>query len=46
MLAIGTDIVKISRIENIIKDKGNRFLDKIFTQKEIDYCNSNKIFFV
>ena len=42
MLAIGTDIVKISRVENIIKDKGKKFLDKIFTQKEIDYCNSNK----
>ena len=42
MLAIGTDIVKISRIESIIKDKGEKFLDKIFTQKEIDYCNSNK----
>lgn len=34
---LGTDIVKIDRIEKIYKKYGNAFLDKIFTEKEKDY---------
>ena len=37
---IGTDIIEVSRIEKLIKDKGDRFLNRIYTQKEIDYCES------
>ena len=39
MISIGTDIVKIRRIKNLVKDK--KFLNKIFTDKEIKYCDSN-----
>ena len=41
MIAIGTDIVEISRIKSLINEKGSIFLNKIFTLKEIEYCNSN-----
>lgn len=37
MFYIGTDIIKIDRLAKLSKDK--TFLNKIFTQKEIDYCN-------
>ncbi len=39
---IGTDIVEISRIEKLVKNDGGRFLDKVFTKKEIEYCLSKK----
>ena len=40
MISVGTDIILVSRIkELIIKNKGI-FLKKIFTTKEIEYCNS------
>ena len=40
MISIGTDIILVSRIkELIIKNKGS-FLKKIFTSKEIEYCNA------
>jgi len=35
---IGTDIIKISRIENIKREHGDKFLNKIFTSKEREYC--------
>lgn len=35
---IGTDLVEISRIEKIIKRWGERFTEKVYSQKEIDYC--------
>ena len=38
MLSIGTDIVKIDRIKNLSKDV--KFLNKIFSDKELEYCNS------
>ena len=38
MLSIGTDIVKIDRIKKLSKNV--QFLNKIFSDKEIEYCNS------
>ncbi|NMB26684.1 MAG: NAD(P)H-hydrate dehydratase [Tissierellia bacterium] len=35
----GVDIVKISRIENLLIEKKYNFLNKIFTEKEIKYIN-------
>ena len=37
---IGTDIIEVSRIEKLIIDKGDKFLNRIYTQKEINYCSS------
>ena len=40
MLSIGTDIVKIDRIKSLYKD--SKFLYKIFSSLEVEYCNSHK----
>ena len=40
MISIGTDIVKVSRIKALIDQKEEKFLNKIFTEEEISYCNS------
>ena len=40
MLSIGTDIVKIDRIKSLYKD--SKFLNKIFSSLEVEYCKSHK----
>ena len=40
MISIGTDIVQISRFKKSIKTNTEKFLQKIFTSEEIEYCNS------
>ena len=34
----GIDIVEIQRIEQVVERWGSRFLQRIFTDAEIDYC--------
>ena len=41
MISIGTDIVKVSRIKDLLTTKEEKFLNKVFTEEEISYCNSN-----
>ena len=36
--SIGVDIIEIDRIKQSIEKYGQRFLDKIFTKREQDYC--------
>lgn len=38
----GTDIIEISRIKNSIDSLGENFKNKIYTNKEIEYCESKK----
>ena len=38
----GIDIIEVKRIEDAIQKHGDKFLNKLFTQKEIEYCNSKK----
>lgn len=38
ILGIGNDIIEISRIEKVIGRYGERFLDRIFTPLEQEYC--------
>ena len=38
----GTDIIEIERIKESIESLGEKFLKKVFTQKEIQYCESKK----
>ncbi len=38
----GTDIIEISRIKESIDNIGKKFLDKVFTTNEIEYCESKK----
>jgi holo-[acyl-carrier protein] synthase len=39
IFGIGTDLVATSRIKDSIQKYGDRFLKKIFTLTEIEYCN-------
>lgn len=36
----GTDIIEVNRIQESIENLGDKFLNKIFTKSEIEYCNS------
>ena len=38
----GTDIVEIERIEKSISRTNGKFIEEIYTQKEIEYCESKK----
>ena len=38
---IGIDLVEIKRINSIIDKSGDTFLDRIYTETEQEYCNSN-----
>ncbi len=38
----GTDIIEISRIRESIENLGEKFINKIYTKAEIDYCESKK----
>ena len=39
IFGIGTDIVNIKRMEKSLRNKNNTFKDKIFSKKEIIYCD-------
>lgn len=38
----GIDIIEVSRIQDSIENLGDKFLNKIFTPLEIEYCMSKK----
>jgi len=42
IFGIGTDIINIKRINNSIKRGGYNFKKKIFSNKEINYCEKKK----
>ena len=35
---IGVDLVKVARIEQVLERYGDRFLERVFTEREIAYC--------
>jgi holo-[acyl-carrier protein] synthase len=39
VLGLGIDIIEIDRIKKSIEKYGDKFLDKVFTEGEINYCN-------
>lgn len=43
-ICCGTDIIEIERIKKSIEDEkmGKAFVKRIYTQKEIDYCENKK----
>ena len=41
-ITCGTDIIEIDRIKESIETIGDKFKDKIYTKKEIEYCESKK----
>jgi holo-[acyl-carrier protein] synthase len=38
MLSTGVDIIEISRVRRVLDKYGQRFLSRVYTQGEIDYC--------
>lgn len=42
IIGIGTDIIEVARIQRSIEKYGKRFLQRIFTETEINYCESFK----
>lgn len=42
-IACGVDIIEISRIENAIKRQGEKFLQTVYTENEIKYCESHRM---
>lgn len=40
MLAIGIDLIEVSRIETAIAQYGARFLKRVFTEGELAYCKN------
>ncbi|RKY40852.1 MAG: holo-[acyl-carrier-protein] synthase [Candidatus Makaraimicrobium thalassicum] len=43
---IGIDALKIERFKKAIEQRGENFLKRIFTQKELEYAGSKKAFYV
>ena len=39
---IGIDIIEIDRVKSAVKHNKDKFLQKIFTNREIDYCTKRK----
>ncbi len=39
IIGIGTDVVDVPRIQAALQEYGERFLVKVFTEEEINYCN-------
>ena len=42
IIGIGTDIIEISRIQRLLLNFKNRFVNKIFLQSEEQYCNKKR----
>lgn len=41
---IGMDIIEIDRVEGVIERRGDRFLNRTYTAREIKYCQSKRDF--
>lgn len=41
-ISCGTDIIEVERIKSDIENIGDKFLKRVFTDKEIKYCESKK----
>ena len=42
-IGCGVDIIEVDRIKADIESMGNRFLNRVFTDREIEYCESKKV---
>ena len=41
-ISCGIDIIEIDRIKTSIERQGEKFLNRIFTNNEIEYCKSDR----
>lgn len=39
VLGIGVDIVSVSRIRDLLERQGERFVDRVYTEAEREYCS-------
>ena len=39
----GIDIIEVDRIKKSIEELGDSFLNRIYTKREIDYCNKSGV---
>ncbi len=39
----GTDIIEIERVKNSIEETEGKFCERVYTSKEIEYCESKKM---
>ncbi|MGB6219645.1 holo-ACP synthase [Haloferula sp.] len=42
LFGIGIDVVEVERIESSMSEFGDRFAEKVFTQSEREYCDSQR----
>lgn len=42
LLGVGVDIVSVSRIRGLIERQGERFINRVYTEVEIEYCSRFK----
>lgn len=42
-ISCGVDVIEIERIKDDIEEIGENFLKRVFTDKEIKYCESKKV---
>ncbi|MCI8344755.1 MAG: holo-ACP synthase [Clostridia bacterium] len=42
-ITCGTDIIEVERIKKGIEKLGEKFLNEIYTKKEIEYCESKNV---
>jgi len=40
IIGIGIDLVEVDRLKRLVEKFGERFLTRVFTKKEINYCQS------
>ncbi len=42
ILAVGTDLIEIDRIADLLRERGDRFAERLFTDAERAYCASQE----
>lgn len=42
IFGLGTDIVEVVRIGSMVERHGEHFLNRVFTEQEVKYCNRRK----
>lgn len=42
IIGIGLDMVEVSRMESVLSRWGSKFEERVFTARELDYCNDKK----
>ena len=41
-ITCGTDIIEIESVKESIENVGTKFIERVYTEKEIEYCESRK----